>query len=78
MDLCGFVSKDPATFDIFHALMKGAEIGSSKRKKKSLAGWRTERIFGGIIPSNDVESWLNMVKHIKNDGLMEIFCGDTI
>ena len=55
-----------------------AEIGSSKRKKKSLAGWRTERIFGGIIPSNDVESWLNMVKHIKNDGLMEIFCGDTI
>ena len=35
-----------------------AEIGSSKRKKKSLGWERSGGFLVGIIPRNDVESWL--------------------
>jgi hypothetical protein len=53
MDLCGFVSKDPATFDIFHALMKGAEIGSSNIILNNPLGFNRKLMKIALVSSQE-------------------------
>ena len=54
MDLCQRIL---ATFDIFHALMKGAEIGSSNIILKNPLGFNRKLRKIALVSSQEKKSW---------------------